>query len=77
MHQTRSLTALGMAMGQFQKPGPPGHHGTACRLSHQNFTRVLQVPGTAGALALYLLPRYLLHNALDVPIQYKQQGAWL
>lgn len=35
----------------------------------------LQVPGSAGALAVYVLPRYLLHNALDVPIQYKQQGA--
>lgn len=34
----------------------------------------VQVPGSAGALALYLLPRYLLHNALDMPIQYKQQG---
>ena len=35
---------------------------------------LLQVPGSEGALALYLLPRYLLRNALDVPIQYKQQG---
>lgn len=32
-----------------------------------------QVPGSSGALALYLLPRFLLINALDVPIQYKQQ----
>lgn len=41
-----------------------------------------QVPGSEGALALYLLPRYLLINTLDVPIQYKQQArsaslAWL
>lgn len=33
-----------------------------------------QVPGSGGALALYLLPRYLLINTLDVPIQYKQQA---
>ena len=32
-----------------------------------------QVPGSGGALALYLLPRFLLINTLDVPIQYKQQ----
>ena len=32
-----------------------------------------QVEGSEGALALYLLPRYLLVNTLDVPIQYKQQ----
>jgi hypothetical protein len=32
-----------------------------------------QVPGSEGALALYLLPRFLLINTLDVPIQYKQQ----
>ena len=32
-----------------------------------------QVPGSGGGLALYLLPRYLLTNTLDVPIQYKQQ----
>ena len=36
-----------------------------------------QVPGSEGALALYLLPRYLLINTLEVPIQYKQQvGGW-
>lgn len=34
-----------------------------------------QVPGSGGALALYLLPRYLLVNTLDVPIQYKQQAS--
>ncbi len=34
-----------------------------------------QVPGSGGALALYLLPRYLLINTLDVPIQYKQQAS--
>lgn len=32
-----------------------------------------QVAGSHGALALYLLPRYLLINTLDVPVQYKQQ----
>ena len=32
-----------------------------------------QVPGGGGALALYLLPRCLLVNTLEVPIQYKQQ----
>ncbi len=34
-----------------------------------------QVPGSGGALALYLLPRFLLINALNVPIQYKQQAS--
>jgi hypothetical protein len=33
------------------------------------------VPGSEGALALYLLPRFLLINTLDVPIQYKQQAS--
>lgn len=37
-----------------------------------------QVPGGGGALALYLLPRCLLVNTLEVPIQYKQQVCgWL
>eukprot|EP00887_Chlorella_sp_A99_P007395 scaffold2.g7395.t1 len=36
-----------------------------------------QVPGGEGSLALYLLPRYVLHNTLDVAIQYKQQGTGL
>jgi len=35
------------------------------------------VPGSGGARALYLLPRYLLYNTLNVPIQYKQQGTTL
>jgi hypothetical protein len=35
---------------------------------------VVQVPGAGGALAVYILPRYLLHNTLDVPIHYRQQG---
>ena len=33
-----------------------------------------QVPGSEGALALYLLPRYLLHNTLDVAIQVRVHG---
>ncbi len=32
------------------------------------------MPGSDGALALSILPRYVIHNTLDVPIQYKQQG---
>jgi hypothetical protein len=32
------------------------------------------VPCAAGALALSIAPRYVLHNLLDLPIQYRQQG---
>jgi len=34
-----------------------------------------QVPHGDGALAVHVLPRYVLHNTLDVALQYKQQGA--
>lgn len=30
--------------------------------------------GGNGALAVQLMPRYMLQNMLDMPIQYKQQG---
>ncbi len=33
-----------------------------------------QVPGGDGALAVVLLPRYLLINGLDLRLQYRQQG---
>ncbi len=33
-----------------------------------------QVNGGNGALAVHLMPRYMLQNLLDTPIQYKQQG---
>ena len=35
------------------------------------------VPNSGGARALCIVPRYLLHNTLDVPIQYKQQDTTL
>jgi hypothetical protein len=34
----------------------------------------VQVPGGDGALAVVLLPRYLLINGLDLRLQYRQQG---
>ena len=34
-----------------------------------------QVPHGDGALAVHVLPRYVLHNTLDCALQYKQQGA--
>lgn len=34
----------------------------------------LQVEGGGGALAVHVMPRYVLHNTLSVPIQYKQQN---
>ena len=33
------------------------------------------MPHGDGALAVHVLPRYVLHNTLDVALQYKQQGA--
>lgn len=33
--------------------------------------------GGDGALAVYIMPRYVLHNTLEVPVQYKQQGTKL
>ena len=34
----------------------------------------LQVAGGDGALAVHVMPRYVLHNTMEVPIQYKQQA---
>ncbi len=34
----------------------------------------LQVPGADGALAVVVMPRYVLHNSLGLRLQYKQQG---
>lgn len=33
-----------------------------------------QVPGGGGAVAVHVMPRYVLHNLLDVPLQCKQAG---
>ena len=35
---------------------------------------LMQVEGGGGALAVHVMPRYVLHNTLSVPIQYKQQN---
>ena len=32
------------------------------------------MPGGAGALAVVVMPRYVLHNSLSSPLQYRQQG---
>ncbi|PSC70464.1 Methionine gamma-lyase isoform A [Micractinium conductrix] len=53
---------------------PPTAAIPAARAAYQMSVTASQVPGSGGGLALYLLPRYLLTNTLDVPIQYKQQG---
>lgn len=34
----------------------------------------LQVPGADGALAVVVMPRYVLHNSLGLPLQHRQQG---
>lgn len=36
--------------------------------------QVVQVPGGDGALAVVIMPRYLLFNGLDLRLQYRQQG---
>jgi hypothetical protein len=33
-----------------------------------------QVEGGDGALAVHVMPRYVVHNTLDVSIQYRQQN---
>lgn len=53
----------------FRSLSPP-----TCPTARPPAVTASQVPGSEGALALYLLPRYLLINTLDVPIQYKQQA---
>lgn len=35
----------------------------------------LQIPNGDGALALHVMPRYILHNNLQEGVQYKQQVA--
>lgn len=52
---------------------PPTAAIPAARAAFMLSVTASQVPGGEGTLALYLLPRYVLHNTLDVPIQYKQQ----
>ena len=34
----------------------------------------VQVAGGDGALAVHVMPRYVLHNSLDIPMHYKQQN---
>ena len=34
----------------------------------------VQVEGGDGALAVYVMPRFVLHNTLQVALLYKQQG---
>lgn len=34
----------------------------------------VQVSGADGALAVVVMPRYVLHNSLGLRLQYKQQG---
>ena len=36
----------------------------------------MQIPEGDGALALHVMPRYMLHNNLQVGVQYKQQVRW-
>lgn len=32
------------------------------------------MPGADGALAVIVMPRYVVHNSLGLPLQYRQQG---
>lgn len=34
----------------------------------------MQIPAGDGALALHVMPRYMLHNNLQAGVQYKQQA---
>ena len=36
-----------------------------------------QVPGTSGALAVVVMPRYMLRNSLGQAVQYRQQETML
>lgn len=33
-----------------------------------------QVEGGCGAVAVHIMPRYVVHNLLDLPLQCKQAG---
>ena len=37
----------------------------------------MQIPDGDGALALHVMPRYMLHNNLQAGVQYKQQARFL
>ena len=50
---------------------PPTAAIPAARAAYTMSVTASQVPGSDGALALYLLPRYVVHNTLDVPIQVR------
>jgi hypothetical protein len=56
---------------------PPTSPLPAPRAAYMMTVTASRVPGAGGALALYLLPRYLVRNTMDVPIQYRQQGTQL
>ncbi|KAG7670791.1 hypothetical protein KSW81_004224 [Nannochloris sp. 'desiccata'] len=47
----------------------------ALRGSYPVVVTSTQVPGADGVLALCVSPQFVLRNALDMPIQYKQQGS--
>ena len=38
---------------------------------------MVQVPGTSGALALIVMPRYVLRNSLGQAVQFRQQETLL
>ena len=43
------------------------------RTSSDIFALLVQIPDGDGALALHVMPRYMLHNKLQEGVQYKQQ----
>ena len=45
----------------------------AAARSEQNQPVYLQIPDGDGALALHVMPRYMLHNNLQEGVQYMQQ----
>ncbi len=47
----------------------------ALRGSYPIVVTSTQVPGADGVLALCISPQFVLHNALDMPVQYKQQDS--
>ena len=49
----------------------------AAHTGANNSVAMTQVPGTSGALALVVMPRYVLRNSLGQAVQFRQQETML